>query len=199
MKQQEKAPQARGECHTHCPKEELGEYRSSKHCEQQMTTGTSAGALSVTSVVKTVTQLRVGPPALIRPAFALYPALPSSLRSVPRPPASPQKLPLARPSPEAPPPRATLRFPFFRRRRPNPDVTAAGPTSNRKQPLFPGIPLPCGTVEGSSGPGRFSGFLSHPPPPPPPSSSTEADRVRGQRWRRTLRSGCTRSSPRWSR
>lgn len=98
MKQQEKAPQARGECHTHCPKEELGEYRSSKHCEQQMTTGTSAGALSVASVVEIVTQLRVGPPALIRPAFALYPALPSSLRSVPRPPASPQKLPLARPS-----------------------------------------------------------------------------------------------------
>lgn len=111
-----------------------------------------------------------------RPDSALYSVLPPSLCSVPRQntlrrAASSRKLPLARlpcqsrllPPEVPPPPGYALVFVPRPQEAEAPKLgcTEAGQSSSKKRPLFPGGPLPCGTVAGSSGLGGISGFLCH--------------------------------------
>lgn len=132
--------------------------------------GTSARSLPVISVVQVVTQLQVLLLALVRepPLFTSHflPPLAQFCARVfdaLRPPASPRKLPLARRLQRLrppPPPRSRFRSSAQKAQAAEPRPTAAGQSSSRKRPLFPGIPMPCGTVEGSSGLGGFPDFFT---------------------------------------
>lgn len=176
---------------------------------------TSARSLSVISGVKIVTQLQVLPVALAQPRVCPSPCTSShpSLRSTPlsrtlSPPPSFGKLPLARPPFESrllrprPRPLATHLFPFRRRprrRRPNSSVPRRGSRAAGSGLSFPESHCLVGRWRATPAWASFPGFFPPSPYAPPPLSSTEAEKVRGQPWRRTSRSGCTRSSLRWFR